>query len=215
MSAWYHTDVKNLVDIVMEELTYEPVFSPLSVRDTVPEDLSFSVFKDGDISEMSFKDLRGKWVVLFFYPADFTFVCPTELGEMADLYEQFKAEGAELLSVSTDTAFVHKAWFDASETIAKIQYPMAADPNHELSDLFGVLLDDEGLALRGTFIISPEGVIKTVEIHDDAIGRSGAESLRKLKAAKFVAEHPGNVCPASWQEGSDTLKPGVDLVGKI
>jgi len=199
----------------MEDYMFESGFAPLTVGDVVPEELTFSVFKDGDISELSFKDLRGKWTVLFFYPADFTFVCPTELGEMADLYDSFKELGAEVVSVSTDTAFVHKAWFDASETIKKVTYPMAADPAHVLSDLFGVLIEAEGLARRGTFIISPDGVIKTVEIHDDAIGRSGKETLRKLKAAKFVGEHPNNVCPAAWNEGDDTLSPGVDLVGKI
>lgn len=194
---------------------FEPVFAPLTVGDTVPEDLEFDVYKDDDFSKMSFKDLRGKWVVLMFYPKDFTFVCPTELGELASLYEEFTKLDAEIVSCSTDTVEVHKGWHDTSDTIAQIKYPMAADPSHVISDLFGVLIDDEGITLRGTFIISPEGEIKTVEIHGDAIGRSGKESLRKLKAAKFVGEHPANVCPASWDEGGEVLTPGVDLVGKI
>lgn len=194
---------------------YEGVYSPLSVGDTVPEELDFEVYHNDDLKRMSFKDLRGTWTMLFFYPADFTFVCPTELGEMADNYEAFKKEGAEIVSVSTDTGFTHKAWHDTSDTIKKITFPMAADPTHDISDLFGVLIPDEGVALRGTFIINPEGVVKSVEINDNSIGRTAKETLRKLKAAKYVNEHPGNVCPASWDEGDDTLTPGVDLVGKI
>lgn len=194
---------------------YDDVWAPLSVGDVVPEKLDFEVYQKEQISRMSFGDLRGKWTILFFYPSDFTFVCPTELGEMADLYEAFKKEGAEIVSVSTDTVFVHKAWHDESETIKKIQFPMAADPAHDLSDLFGVLIEDKGVTHRGTFIISPEGVIKGVEITDDAIGRSAKETFRKFKAAKYVGENPGNVCPASWDDGGDTLKPGLDLVGKI
>lgn len=194
---------------------YDEVFSPLSVGDTIPEKLDFEYYQGEEIKQMSFADLRGKWVVLFFYPADFTFVCPTELGEMAALYESFKKEGAEIVSVSTDTVFVHKAWHDSSETIKAINFPMAADPAHDLADLFGVLIEEKGVTHRGTFIISPDGVIKGAEITDDAIGRSAKETLRKLKAAKYVSEHPGNVCPASWDEGGDTLEPGLGLVGKI
>lgn len=199
----------------MESHDFEMPFGPLSVGDTVPEELSFEVFQKEEITKMSFKDLRGKWTIVFFYPADFTFVCPTELGEMADNYEAFKKEGAEIVSFSTDTVFVHKAWHDQSETIKKISYPMGADPSHEISEMFGVLIADEGVALRGSFIVSPDGVIKSVEINDNSIGRSAKETLRKLKAAKYVSEHPGNVCPASWDEGGDTLTPGLDLVGKI
>lgn len=199
----------------MDEDHFEPIFAPLTVGDTVPEDLEFEVCKDDDFSKLSFGDLRGKWVVLVFYPKDFTFVCPTELGEMASLYEEFQKLDAEVVSVSTDTVEVHKAWHDTSPAIKTIKYPMAADPTHILSDLFGVLIEDEGIANRGTFIISPEGEIKTIEIHGDAIGRSGKETLRKLKAAIHVKDNPGNVCPASWDEGDDTLTPGADLVGKI
>jgi len=187
----------------------------LGVGDTVPEELPFEVFQNEEIKKMSFGDFRGKWTIVFFYPADFTFVCPTELGEMADMHEAFAKEGAEILSFSTDTVFVHKAWHDQSETIKKIKYPMGADPTHEVAELFGVLIPEEGLALRGSFIVSPDGVIKSVEINDNSIGRSAKETLRKLKAAKYVSEHPGNVCPASWDEGDDTLTPGLGLVGKI
>ncbi len=199
----------------MDDLTYEPFFAPLSVGDTVPEELGFEVFQNEEIKKMSFKDLRGKWTILFFYPADFTFVCPTELEEMAKNYEAFKKDDAEIVSVSTDTPFVHKAWHDESPAIKQIKYPMAADPAHELSDLFGVLIEDEGVALRGTFIIDPEGMVKSVEINDNSIGRSAKETLRKFRAAKYVSENPSNVCPASWDEGDDTLTPGLDLVGKI
>ena len=189
-------------------------FGPLSVGDTVPN-FEFEAFQDEEIKKMNMEELRGKWVVLFFYPADFTFVCPTELEDMAELHDDFKKEGAEILSISTDTVFVHKAWHDASDAIGKITYPMVADPTHELSHAFGVLVDGEGVSLRGTFIINPEGEIKASEINDNSIGRNAKETLRKVQAAKFVAEHDGNVCPANWTPGDDTLEPGLDLVGKI
>lgn len=189
--------------------------SPLTIGDVVPEEITFDVFQNNNIETIDFENLRGKWVVLFFYPGDFTFVCPTELAEMASLYEKFVAEGAEVISVSTDSAFVHKAWHDTSEAIKTVKYPMAADPSHELSDMFGVLIEETGEALRGTFIISPDGVIKSIEVNDTAIGRSAAETYRKFKAAKFVGQNPTNVCPASWNDGDDVLTPGVDLVGKI
>lgn len=187
----------------------------IKVGDTVPEDIDFEVFHNEEIKKMSFKDLRGKWVVFFFYPGDFTFVCPTELAEMQTHYEGLQKEGAEIISVSTDSVFVHKAWHDESPAIKEITYPMAADPTLSLAYTFGVLVEEEGVALRGTFIISPDGVVKSVEINDNSIGRSAKETCRKLRAAKYVSENPGNVCPASWDEGDDTLKPGLDLVGKI
>lgn len=196
-----------------------PMIGTLSIGDTLPT-MELSVYdpKKDDLAKVNTKDLLGKWVVYFFYPADFTFVCPTELEEMAGLYAEFQKEGAEVLSVSTDTAFAHKAWHDTSDAIKKIEYPMVADPDGSLSMLFGTYItegEDAGLSLRGSFIVDPKGVLKTIEIHDNAIGRSGKELLRKLRAAKFVAEHGGNVCPASWEPGDDTLKPGIDLVGKI
>ncbi len=199
----------------MDELQDDYIFAPLILGDEVPKDIDFEVFHNEEISKLSFEQLRGKWLVLFFYPKDFSFVCPTELGELAALYTTFVEEGAEVVSVSTDTPFVHKAWHDTSETITQIQYPMASDSSHLLSELFGVLIEEEGVAMRGTFIISPEGIIKTIEITDDGIGRNAKETLRKLKAAKYVGKNPANVCPASWDEGDDTLTPGVDLVGKI
>jgi peroxiredoxin (alkyl hydroperoxide reductase subunit C) len=155
------------------------------------------------------------WLVLLFYPADFTFICPTELEEAAEYYEQFKNEGAEILSVTTDTAFVYKAWHDSSPSIAKISYPMVADPTARLCRYFGTYIEDVGLSLRGTFIIDPEGVLKAMDIHDNSIGRSAEEILRKLQAANFVRQHQGEVCPASWKPGKKTLKPSLELVGKI
>lgn len=194
------------------------IYGPLTVGDIVPSfacEAYIANEKGGEIQKMNFNDFRGKWVVLFFYPADFTFVCPTELEDMAELHEDFKKEGAEVLLVSTDTVYVHKAWHDASEAVGKITYPMLADPTHELSHAFGVHVVEEGVALRGTFIINPEGMIKAIEMNDNSIGRNAKETLRKLRAAKFVAEHNGNVCPANWNPGDDTLEPGLGLVGKI
>ncbi|MFC1615050.1 alkyl hydroperoxide reductase subunit C [Patescibacteria group bacterium] len=179
------------------------------------QDMELEAFQDEDVKKIKLSDYKGKWTILFFYPADFTFICPTELGEMADMYEAFQKEDAEVLSVSTDTVFVHKAWHDESETIKKIKFPMVADPTGNLSRAMGVYLEDEGMALRGTFVINPEGEIVLAEVNDNSIGRNAKELMRKLKAAKFVAEHDGMVCPASWEEGDDTLTPGLDLVGKI
>ena len=192
-------------------------FLPIRVTDNVP-DIEFEAFIPGEkeeIKKLKISDFKGKWLVLFFYPADFTFVCPTELEEMAELYDKFKEEGAEVLSVSTDTVYVHKAWHDSSEAIKKIKFPMVADPTHTLSHVFGVHLDGEGVTLRGTFIIDPEGIIRVAEINDNSIGRNVNETLRKIQAAKFIAEHDGKVCPANWKPGDDTLEPGLDLVGKI
>jgi peroxiredoxin (alkyl hydroperoxide reductase subunit C) len=167
------------------------------------------------VKEISLEDYRGKWVVLLFYPADFTFVCPTELGAFADAYEQFQKEGAEILSVSTDTVFVHKAWHDNSPTIKKIRFPMLADPTGKICKAYGTYIKEEGLSLRGTFLIDPDGILKAYEIHDNSIGRSSEEFLRKIQAAKFTREHGGEVCPVNWKPGEKTLKPGLDLVGKI
>ncbi len=160
-------------------------------------------------------DLKGKWVVLFFYPADFTFVCPTELADMSDHYEAFKKMGVEVISISTDTHFVHKAWADATETINQITYPMMADPCGKLCRELGVMIEEEGVALRGTFLFNPEGQLKVMEVHDNGIGRDAGELLRKVEAAQFVHDNPGDVCPAKWRAGKPTLKPGIELVGKI
>ena len=174
-----------------------------------------TAYHNGKFVPVSDADLRGKWSVVFFYPADFTFVCPTELGDLADEYADYQKMGVEVYSVSTDTHFTHKAWHDASDTIKKIQYPMIGDPTGAITRNFGVMIEEAGLADRGTFVIDPEGVIKTMEVHDNAIARDVTETVRKLKAAQYVASHPNEVCPAKWKEGEATLAPSIDLVGKI
>jgi len=181
----------------------------------IVEDFEADAYVDDEIRKIRLSEHRGKWVVLAFYPADFTFVCPTELEELADLYPEFREQGAEIMSISTDTAYVHLAWHDSSRAIGKVTYPMLADPSGKLSRQFGTLMEDEGLSRRATFIIDPDGVLKAMEVHDNSIGRSAREILRKLQASKYVREHSGEVCPASWQPGEDTLKEGLDLVGKI
>jgi peroxiredoxin len=186
----------------------------LKINEPAP-DFVLDAFYNGDSRQVKLSDYRGKWVVLFFYPADFTFVCPTELTDLAAHYEEFKSEGAEILSASTDTWFVHKAWHDSSKAVSKVQYPMLADPTGKLSRDYGVYIEEEGLALRGTFIIDPDGVLKSFEVNDNSIGRSTAELMRKLQAAKFVRENDGEVCPMNWAPGSETLKPSAELVGKI
>jgi peroxiredoxin (alkyl hydroperoxide reductase subunit C) len=178
-------------------------------------DFKVEAYHNGSFRTVSSSDVKGKWAIFFFYPADFTFVCPTELGDMADKYARFKELGVEIYSVSTDSHFVHKAWHDASETIRKIEYPMLADHTGALSRAFGVLIEEDGLAYRGTFLVNPQGQIKIAEIHDNGIGRNADELLRKVEAAQFVASHPDEVCPAKWKKGDATLKPSIDLVGKI
>lgn len=189
------------------------------------DDFEVEAYHNEEIKKIKLSDYKGKWVVMLFYPADFTFVCPTELEDAANLYDDFVKEGAEILSVSTDTAFVHKAWHDNSKAIAKIKYPMLADPTGKVCRLFGTYIGgkeesinhrvDEGQSLRGSFIIDPDGVLIAMDIHDNSIGRNASEILRKLQASKFVRENDGQVCPANWKPGGKTLKPGLDLVGKI
>jgi peroxiredoxin len=153
--------------------------------------------------------------VVFFYPADFTFVCPTELGDMADHYAELKGMGVEVFSVSTDTHFTHKAWHDSSETIGKIDYYMVGDPTGTITTNFKVMREGQGLADRGTFVVDPDGIIQVMEVTCEGVGRNAAELVRKVKAAQYVRNHPGEVCPAKWEEGAETLAPSLDLVGKI
>jgi peroxiredoxin (alkyl hydroperoxide reductase subunit C) len=174
-----------------------------------------TAFHNGKFIDVTEADLKGKWSVVFFYPADFTFVCPTELGDLADNYDEFKKMGVEIYAVSTDTHFTHKAWHDTSETIKKIQYPMIGDPTGAISRNFEVMIEEAGLAERGTFVIDPDGKIQIIEVNAGGIGRDAGELLRKVKAAQYVAAHPGEVCPAKWKEGDATLAPSLDLVGKI
>ncbi len=186
----------------------------VKIGEEIP-DFELEAFHNNGIEKVRLSNYRGKWLVLIFYPADFTFICPTELEEIADNYEQFKGSNAEVLSLSTDTAYVHKAWHDISPAIKKVMYPMLADPSGIVSRAFGTYIEDEGLSLRATFIIDPDGILKAIEMHDNSIGRNYKEILRKLQAAKFVRENSGQVCPASWEPGKETLKPSVELVGKI
>ena len=172
-------------------------------------------YQNGEFKTVSSEDVKGKWAVFFFYPADFTFVCPTELVDLAEKYEELKKMGVEVYSVSCDTHFVHKAWHDASDSIKKINYTMLADPLGVLAKGFGVFIEEEGMAYRGTFVVDPEGKIKIAEIQDNSVGRNAEELVRKVAAAQFVASHPGEVCPAKWKQGAETLKPSIDLVGKI
>ncbi|AFC87541.1 alkyl hydroperoxide reductase subunit C [Frateuria aurantia] len=187
----------------------------MSLINTQLKPFKATAFVDGNFVDISDADLKGKWSVFVFYPADFTFVCPTELEDLADHYEEFKKLGVEVYGVSTDTHFAHKAWHDTSPAIGKVKYPLVGDPTHVLSNNFEVLIAEEGIALRGTFLVNPEGEIKLYEIHDNGIGRDASELLRKVKAAQYVASHPGEVCPAKWKEGEKTLAPSLDLVGKI
>ncbi|TDF35062.1 peroxiredoxin [Alteromonadaceae bacterium M269] len=186
-----------------------------SIINTQLQPFNATAFKNGEFIEVSEKDVLGKWAIFMFYPADFTFVCPTELGDLADHYAQLQEMGVEVYSVSTDTHFTHKAWHDTSDTISKIQFPMIGDPTGRITRNFGVMIEEDGLALRGTFVVNPEGEIKVAEIHDLGIGRSASELVRKVQAAQYVAGHDGEVCPAAWQPGEETLAPSLDLVGKI
>lgn len=187
----------------------------MSIINSQVKPFSTTAFHNGKFVPVTHEDLKGKWSVFVFYPADFTFVCPTELGDLADHYGEFKKLGVELYSVSTDTHFTHKAWHDTSETIARIQYPMLGDPTGTITRNFDVMIEEEGLALRGTFLINPQGQIKFCEINDNGIGRNAADLLRKVQAAQYIAAHPNEVCPAKWTPGEKTLSPSLDLVGKI
>ena len=187
----------------------------MSLINTKIKPFKATAYHNGKFVEVSDATVAGKWSVFVFYPADFTFVCPTELEDLADHYAEFQKLGVEVYSVSTDTHFAHKAWHDTSEAIKKVTYPMIGDPTHVLSKNFDVLIEEEGVALRGTFVVNPEGEIKVLEIHDNGIGRDASELLRKVRAALYIAAHPGEVCPAKWEEGEKTLAPSLDLVGKI
>ena len=187
----------------------------MSVINTEVKPFKATAYLNGEFIDVTEADLQGNWSVFFFYPADFTFVCPTELGDLADNYAEFQKLGVEIYSVSTDTHFTHKAWHDSSETIGKLQYPMIADPTLQISRNFEVLIEEAGLAERGTFVVDPDGKIQIVEINAGNIGRNAEELLRKVKAAQYVRENPNEVCPAKWKEGEETLAPSLDLVGKI
>lgn len=178
-------------------------------------EFSVQAYHDLDFKTITEKDFLGKWSILVFYPADFSFVCPTELEDLQEQYATLQSLGAEVYSASTDTHFVHAAWHMDSPKIGKIEYPMLADPNWKLARLFDVLDEEAGLAQRGTFIIDPDGVIQAVEITADGIGRNASQLVNKVKAAQFIRQHPDQVCPAKWAEGAETLAPGIDLVNHL
>ena len=187
----------------------------MSVLNTTIKPFNATAYKDGKFVDISDETVKGKWAVFFFYPADFTFVCPTELEDLADIYPTLQNMGVEVFAVSTDTHFCHKAWHDTSPAIGKINYYMVGDQNHNLSNNFEVLRQGVGLADRGTFVLDPQGEIQLLEITPEGVGRNAAELLRKIKALQYWVSHPGEVCPAKWEEGEATLAPSLDLVGKI
>ena len=187
----------------------------MSLINTEIKPFEAQAYRKGKFLTVTDSDVKGQWSVFFFYPADFTFVCPTELEDLADNYAEFQKLGVEIYSVSTDTHFSHKAWHDTSPAIGKINFTMLGDPNGTITNNFEVMREGQGLADRGTFVVDPDGVIQLVEITSEGVGRNAAELLRKVKAAQYVREHPGEVCPAKWEEGEKTLAPSLDLVGKI
>ena len=190
----------------------------MSLINTTVVPFKNNAYQNGKFVSVSNESLKGKWSVFVFFPAAFTFVCPTELGDLADNYAEFQKMGVNIYGVSTDTHFTHKAWHDSSPEMGKVQYALVGDPSQVLARGFDVLIeegDDAGLCLRGTFIVNPEGKIQTIEVHPDGIGRDAKELMRRVKAAQYIAAHPGEVCPAKWNEGAETLKPSFDLVGKI
>lgn len=187
----------------------------MSIVNTAVKPFKATAYHNGKFVELTQDSLKGHWSAFVFYPADFTFVCPTELEDLANHYAEFKDLGVEVYGISTDSHFAHKAWHDTSEAIKKVRYPLIGDPTGTITRNFDVMVEEDGMALRGTFVINPEGIVKTAEIHDNGIGRDATELLRKLRAAQYVAKHPGEVCPAKWQEGATTLTPSLDLVGKI
>ncbi len=173
--------------------------------------------KTGSFGKVSLEDYlkERKWLILFFYPADFTFVCPTELADLADHYDELVELGAEVISVSTDTKFVHLAWRNTEKLLENVRYPMGADPTGAVSKLFGVYDENTGLALRGTFIINPDGVLVGSEVNFYNVGRNAEELVRKMKANVYLMSHPDEACPAKWEPGKKTLKPSEKIVGRV
>ena len=205
---------------INEFFSFDSFYQPhkvitMSLINTHVQPFKAQAFHNGKFVQVSNETLKGEWSVLIFMPAAFTFNCPTEVEDAADNYAEFQKAGAEVYIVTTDTHFAHKVWHETSPAVGKAKFPLIGDPTHQLTRAFGVHIEEEGLALRGTFIINPEGVIKTAEVHDNAIARDVKETVRKLKAAQYVANNPGQVCPAKWNEGAKTLTPSLDLVGKI
>jgi peroxiredoxin len=207
--------MQGVTNLTIQQEKAVSLINSLSIVNTQVQPFKVQAFKQGKFIEITDQSLKGKWSVLVFMPAAFTFNCPTEVEDAADNYEAFQKIGAEIYVITTDTHFSHKVWHETSPAVGKAKFALVGDPTHKLTRMFGVHIEEEGLALRGTFVINPEGVIKTVEIHDNAIARDMKETLRKVKAAQYVANNPGQVCPAKWDEGKKTLTPSLDLVGKI
>lgn len=187
----------------------------MSIINTQVQPFKTQAYKNGKFIDVSEKDLHGKWSVFVFMPAAFTFNCPTEVEDLADNFESFQKRGVEVYVITTDTHFAHKVWHETSPAVGKSQFALVGDPTHKLTRMFDVHIEEEGLALRGSFVINPEGVVKAAEIHDNGIARDAKELLRKVAAAQYIAKNPGQVCPAKWNEGAKTLTPSLDLVGKI
>lgn len=187
----------------------------LLIGQTIPEG-TYQTYHHNEIQLMTLRSYQGRWLVLVFYPGDFTFICPTEWEDLGMLYCEFQKLNAEVLGISTDSVYVHKAWRDTSPAVKDLAFPLVADPSGRLAQRLGVYLAQEGVALRGTFIFDPDGKLCAYEVPNKSIGRNMEELLRKLQAAVFVRENGGSeVCPAGWKPGEKTLKPGLDLVGKI
>ena len=203
---------EQLLQLLQSKLEQKPAASMLRME---IEDFTADAYSNGEFVKISKKDLLGKWSVLFFYPGDFTFVCPTELADLQDNYEEFKKLGCEIYSVSMDSHFVHKAWHDSSDRINHVTYPMIGDPNGQLTKMFSLYSPADGMAERGTIVINPEGKVASYEVVSDNIGRNAEELIRKVAASQFVYEHGDQVCPATWKPGAETLKPTFDLVGKL
>ena len=203
---------EQLLQLLQSKLEQKPAASMLRME---IEDFTADAYSNGEFVKISKKDLLGKWSVLFFYPGDFTFVCPTELADLQDNYEEFKKLGCEIYSVSMDSHFVHKAWRDSSDRINHVTYPMIGDPNGQLTKMFSLYSPADGMAERGTIVINPEGKVASYEVVSDNIGRNAEELIRKVAASQFVYEHGDQVCPAKWKPGAETLKPTFDLVGKL
>ena len=187
----------------------------MSLINTQVQPFKAHAFHNSKFIEVTEQTLKGKWSVFIFMPAAFTFNCPTEVEDAAENYAEFQKLETQVYIITTDTHFAHKVWHETSPAVGKAKFPLVGDPTHALTHAFGVHIAEEGLALRGTFLINPEGMIKTAEVHSNEIARDVSETLRKLKAAQYTAKNPGQVCPAKWKEGAATLTPSLDLVGKI
>jgi len=185
--------------------------------DTKAPDFTLPAYnpKTDDEEKISLENLKGKWVVLFYYPADFTFVCPTELKDMADEEQTFHDLGVEVFAASTDTIYSHRAWVRHEMLMKKFPYKMLADHTTRVAEMYNILDEETGIAGRGTFIIDPNGIVKWIEVTSGPLGRNSAELIRKIEALQFMENNPGTACPAKWAIGSKTLKPSIKIAGEV